>query len=341
MKIFVTGGCGFIGTNYIINLLSRSNIKILNYDLLTYSGNLENLNNFADNSNYEFIKGDICDQISLKNSIFDFEPDYIINFAAESHVDNSINEPMSFINTNIIGTYQLLEQARNYYDKINLSKKKIFKLHHVSTDEVYGDMEDELFDENSRYLPSSPYSASKASSDHLVRAWHRTYGLPIIITNCSNNYGPYQYPEKLIPVIIINAINEKKIPIYGNGKQIRDWIFVLDHCEALYKCMEFGENGETYNIGSSNQITNIELANIICEYLDKTIPRKNNMSYLDLIEYVKDRPGHDKKYGVNNSKALNDLSWSPQKNFKTGIIETVEWYLKNRNWWENILKKHD
>ena len=338
MNILVTGGCGFIGSNFIRSLISKD-FNILNIDKLTYAGTLNNLKDLSDNSNYSFIRGDISDANLIKTKLEIFKPNYIINFAAESHVDNSIISSDEFIQSNIIGTFNLLEQTKTYYFNLKEKDKLNFKFHQISTDEVYGDMKSELFHEESHYRPSSPYSASKASADHLVRAWQRTYSLPTIITNCSNNFGPYQYPEKLIPVVIINALNEKKIPVYGNGKQIRDWIYVLDHCDALLKCIQYGKEGETYNIGSSNQITNIELIENICLIMDEMKPSKNYKSYKELIEFVKDRPGHDKKYGINNQKIIKDLNWKPKTNFKKALKSTIEWYLNNESWWIEALKK--
>ena len=336
MNLLVTGGCGFIGSNFIRSLISKD-FNILNIDKLTYAGTLDNLKDLSDNSNYSFIQGDISDANLIETILEKFKPNYIINFAAESHVDNSITSSHQFIQSNIIGTFNLLEQTRKYYFNLKEKEKSVFKFHQISTDEVYGDMNNELFHEESNYRPSSPYSASKASADHLVRAWQRTYNLPTIITNCSNNFGPYQYPEKLIPVAIINALNEKKIPVYGDGKQIRDWIYVSDHCNALLKCIEYGKEGETYNIGSCNQMTNLELVKLICELMDEIQPRKNYKSYKQLIEFVKDRPGHDKKYGINNEKAIRELNWIPKVKFDEAITNTIRWYFDNRSWWKNYL----
>lgn len=336
MNLLVTGGCGFIGSNFIRSLISKD-FNILNIDKLTYSGTLSNLKDLSNNSNYSFIQGDISDANLIETILEKFKPNYIINFAAESHVDNSIASSHQFIQSNIIGTFNLLEQTRKYYFNLKEKEKSVFKFHQISTDEVYGDMNNELFHEESNYRPSSPYSASKASADQLVRAWQRTYNLPTIITNCSNNFGPYQYPEKLIPVAIINALNDKKIPVYGDGKQVRDWISVSDHCDALLKCIQYGKAGETYNIGSSNQITNIELVKKICRIMDEIKPRKNNKSYDQLIEFVKDRPGHDRKYGINNEKAMRELNWIPKIQFDEAITNTIKWYIDNRSWWQNYL----
>lgn len=335
MNILVTGGCGFIGTNFIQSLITKD-FNILNIDKLTYAAGNDNLEELLDNENYTFLKGDISDSDLIKKVLNDFNPNYILNFAAESHVDNSIKNSKEFIQTNILGTFNLLEQSRNYYQSLNEKNKSNFKFHQISTDEVYGDMDEEHFHENSQYRPSSPYSASKASADHLVRAWQRTYKLPTIITNCSNNFGPYQYPEKLIPVVIINALKEKHIPVYGDGKQIRDWIYVSDHCDALLKCINKAKEGETYNIGSSNQLTNLDLINIICELLDKLKPRKNLKKYKDLIKFINDRPGHDRKYGINSNKAMKELGWAPKKTFIEAIELTIRWYIDNQSWWKKF-----
>lgn len=337
MNILVTGGCGFIGTNFINFILSKEGFNILNIDKLTYAANKDNLINHSANRNYTFLKGDICDETLIQNALVDFQPDYVLNFAAESHVDNSINSAKEFMQTNILGTFNLLEQALIYYSNLEKKKKSLFKFHQISTDEVYGDMELELFHENSQYRPSSPYSASKASADHLVRAWQRTYNLPTIITNCSNNFGPFQFPEKLIPVVIINALNEKKIPVYGDGMQVRDWIYVLDHCDAIFQCISLGKSGETYNIGSSNQHTNLNIIHEICRILDKLKPRKLAKSYNELIEFIVDRPGHDRKYGINNIKAIRELEWKPKIQFHQALEDTIKWYLDNQGWWKNLL----
>ena len=342
MNILITGGCGFIGTNFIKVLLSKSEHQILNIDKLTYASFGNNLNFIKKNDKYSFIQGDICNKELIYNCFSEFQPDYIFNFAAESHVDNSIHNSHEFIQTNIFGTYNLLEQSRNYYNSLSNVKRNNFKFHQVSTDEVYGDMKSQLFHEKSPYQPSSPYSASKASADHLVRAWHRTYNLPTVITNCSNNFGPYQYPEKLIPVVIINALSEKRIPVYGDGKQIRDWIFVDDHNEALMQCLNHAKSGETYNIGSSNQINNIDLIKTICAQLDILKPLSSNRKYFALIDYIKDRPGHDRQYGINNQKAVRDLSWQPKTNFQDSIQYTIQWYIDHQEWWKKIIdKKND
>ena len=335
MKIMVTGGCGFIGSNYIRIQVLNENNSIINLDKLTYSGNLDNLADLTNNANYKFIKGDICDYDCVDSVINQFKPDAIVHFAAESHVDRSIDSPMVFINTNIFGTATLLK-ASNVYSKNNDN----FRFIHVSTDEVFGSLGKEgAFTEDSPYKPSSPYSASKASSDHLVRAWHSTYGFPALITNCSNNYGPYQFTEKLIPLMIANSLDEKLLPIYGKGKNIRDWLYVDDHCLAINEVLKNGKIGETYNIGGNNEIRNIDIVKNICILLDELKPRKNNKSYLDLISYVADRPGHDFRYAIDPSKIKSDLKWTPDETFKTGIRKTVLWYLENEDWWRKIQTK--
>ena len=338
--ILVTGAAGFIGSNYVINQLKHSNQnnKIISFDKLTYAGNLENLQTILNHKNHKFVKGDINDKEIISNILNNEKPKYIVNFAAESHVDRSIDESSDFINTNIIGTYKLLEQTREYLDKLDNSQKEKFRFLHVSTDEVYGtlDKKDEPFNENSNYKPNSPYSASKAASDHLVRAWHETYNLPVITTNCSNNYGPYQFPEKLIPLCITNAISDKPLPIYGDGKQIRDWLYVIDHCNAINLVLQNGKIGETYNIGGKNEKTNLEVVEIICEILDRNFPKGNKKSYKNQISFVRDRPGHDRRYAINPNKIINDLEWKPNENFETGILKTVNWYLSNKNWVKKI-----
>ena len=332
MKILVTGGCGFIGSNYIINQIKNKNNIILNLDSLTYAGNPSNLNLIKNHKNYSFIEGSICDPLCVNKTIEDFQPNAIVHFAAESHVDRSIDGPMTFINTNILGTAVLLESSLKFW-----RDNKEFRFLHVSTDEVYGSLgKNGLFTERTPYNPSSPYSSSKASSDFLVKAWNRTYGFPSLITNCSNNYGPYQFPEKLIPLIIANCIDEKNLPIYGKGDNIRDWLYVLDHCNAIDIVLEKGNIGETYNIGGNNEITNIDIVLTICNILDKIRPRANNKSYSKLITYVSDRPGHDFRYAIDASKIKNELEWEPIDTFKSGIKKTIEWYLNNESWWRNI-----
>ena len=338
--ILVTGGAGFIGSELIRHLLSSSNHSVVNVDKLTYSGNLESLESINNSKRYHFEQIDICDEIEFKRVLIEKKPDTIIHLAAESHVDRSIDGPKEFILTNIVGTYTILEQSNQYWQSLQGEKKDNFRFLHVSTDEVYGDLNgtDDYFSEATSYDPSSPYSASKASSDHLVRAWHRTYNLPVLITNCSNNYGPYQFPEKLIPHIILNAIAGKELPVYGDGKQIRDWLFVNDHVRALMTVAISGDIGETYNIGGNNEIQNIDVVKRICELLDDLIPEKLNglTSFSDLITYVQDRPGHDVRYAIDASKIKNNLGWTPKEDFFSGIRKTVEWYLENLSWSENI-----
>lgn len=341
-KILVTGGAGFIGSAVIRMLIHDESYEIVNLDKLTYAGNLYSLNDAIYSKNYTHELVDICDLQSLHRVFEEHQPLYVMHLAAESHVDRSIDGPTDFINTNIIGTFNLLEAAKKYFEVSSDNLKKNFRFHHVSTDEVYGDLglnNENKFQETTKYDPSSPYSASKASSDHLVRAWGRTYKLPILITNCSNNYGPYHFPEKLIPHTIINAINGKEIPVYGSGKQIRDWLYVEDHAEALFKVITKGTIGETYNIGGKNEKTNIEVVKKICQILDKKIKDKpkNISSYSELIKHVSDRPGHDMKYSIDISKIYNDLGWSPHETFDTGLEKTVNWYLNNRVWWEGII----
>ena len=340
MKFLITGGAGFIGSAVIRNIINNTSDSVLNLDKLTYAGNLESLADVGDSRRYEFVRGDICDRALLGNIFARFKPDIVMHLAAESHVDRSIDGPGEFIQTNIVGTYALLEEARNYWFSLNDKKKQNFRFHHVSTDEVYGDLEDDegLFTEETSYDPSSPYSAAKASSDHLVRAWHRTYKLPILITNCSNNYGPYQFPEKLIPLIILNALEGKDLPIYGNGKQIRDWLYVDDHARALLHVALYGEVGETYNIGGHNEIKNIDVVKTVCSILDELSPSKTDGidKYEQLIVYVTDRAGHDIRYAIDATKIANELSWTPDETFATGIRKTVEWYLENSIWCNRV-----
>ena len=338
--IIITGGAGFIGSELIRYLLSSSQHKIINIDKLTYSGNLESLVSIKNNKNYFFEQIDICNEQEIERVFKENKPDLVIHLAAESHVDRSIDGPMEFIRTNIIGTYNLLEQSKKYWELLKEPFKERFRFLHVSTDEVYGDLEnkDGYFLESSSYSPSSPYSASKASSDHLVRAWHRTYKLPILITNCSNNYGPYQFPEKLIPHIILNALKGNNLPVYGDGKQVRDWLYVNDHVRALMTVANSGKVGETYNIGGNNEVENIEVIIKICDILDTLIPEKLNglNSFSELITHVEDRPGHDKRYAIDSTKIKNILGWKPLENFNSGLQKTVEWYLNNLPWLENI-----
>ena len=338
MNILITGGAGFIGSAVVRHIIKNTNHVVLNIDKLTYAGNLESLKDIENNNRYQFKQIDICDAEALKQAFLDFQPHLIMHLAAESHVDRSIDGPAEFITTNIVGTYTLLEASRQYWQKLNNSEKRKFKFHHISTDEVYGDLEGttDLFTESTAYAPSSPYAASKASSDHLVRAWHRTYDFPIIITNCSNNYGPYHFPEKLIPLVILNALEGKALPIYGSGNQIRDWLHVEDHARALYKVVTEGKVGETYNIGGHNEKQNIEVVKMICQILDELNPQANNQSYDSLITFVKDRPGHDLRYAIDASKIANDLGWTPEETLETGIRKTVEWYLNNLDWCRRV-----
>ena len=331
MKILVTGGAGFIGSAVIRHIIQNTNNQVLNIDKLTYAGNLESLKEIDQHSNYEFKQIDICDTEQITAAIDAFQPNAIMHLAAESHVDRSIDGPAAFIQTNIVGTYTLLEAARKYWMGLDAEAQQNFRFHHISTDEVYGDLEGttDLFTETTSYAPSSPYSASKASSDHLVRAWHRTYGLPVIVTNCSNNYGPYHFPEKLIPLVILNALDAKPLPVYGNGQQIRDWLFVEDHARALYKVVAEGVVGETYNIGGHNEKQNIDVVKTICKILDELKPQANGQAYASLIIFVKDRPGHDLRYAIDATKIQNELGWTPTETFETGIRKTVEWYLNN------------
>ena len=338
MNFLVTGGAGFIGSAVLRHIIKNTDDVVLNIDKLTYAGNLESLNEISQNDRYQFEQVDICDALKLEHIFKQFQPDAIMHLAAESHVDRSIDGPSEFIQTNIVGTYTLLEIARKYWMRLEGHKKAEFRFHHISTDEVYGDLDGttDLFTEQTAYAPSSPYSASKASSDHLVRAWHRTYGLPVIVTNCSNNYGPYHFPEKLIPLVILNALDGKSLPIYGKGDQVRDWLFVEDHARALYKVVTTGKVGETYNIGGHNEKQNIEVVKTICKILDELKPQTNAQPYEDLITFVKDRPGHDNRYAIDASKILKELEWQPQECFETGIRKTVEWYLKNLDWCRRV-----
>lgn len=341
MKILVTGGAGFIGSAVIRHIINNTNDSITNVDKLTYAGNLESLFEIENHELYAFEKVDICDRAELDRVFSEHKPDAVMHLAAESHVDRSIDGPSAFIETNIVGTYTLLEATRAYWNTLDDDNKAEFRFHHISTDEVYGDLEgpEDLFTEETSYAPSSPYSASKASSDHLVRAWKRTYGLPTVITNCSNNYGPYHFPEKLIPLVILNALAGKALPVYGNGQQIRDWLFVEDHARALYKVVTEGEAGETYNIGGHNEKSNIDVVKTICELLEELVPVKPEgiVKYQDLITYVTDRPGHDVRYAIDASKIERELNWKPEETFESGIRKTVEWYLDNKQWWSRVL----
>ncbi|EPT9256224.1 dTDP-glucose 4,6-dehydratase [Vibrio alginolyticus] len=341
MKILVTGGAGFIGSAVVRHIIRDTQDTVINLDKLTYAGNLESLVDVSESERYHFEQVDICDRAELDRVFSEHQPDRVMHLAAESHVDRSIDGPAAFIETNVMGTYHLLEAARQYWSGLDEARQSAFRFHHISTDEVYGDLEgtDDLFTETTSYAPSSPYSASKASSDHLVRAWQRTYGLPTLITNCSNNYGPYHFPEKLIPLMILNALDGKPLPVYGDGMQIRDWLFVEDHARALYKVVNEGEVGETYNIGGHNEKANIEVVKTICALLEELRPNKpaGVESYESLITYVKDRPGHDVRYAIDATKIAQELGWTPEETFESGIRKTVEWYLNNPQWWQRVL----
>lgn len=344
MKLLVTGGAGFIGSAVVRHIIKNTDNSVVNVDKLTYAGNLNSVADVAKNTRYVFEQADICSADAMADLFDKHQPDAIMHLAAESHVDRSIDGPAAFIGTNIIGTYTLLEAARNYWKDLPHVRKQAFRFHHISTDEVYGDLHgiDDLFTETTPYAPSSPYSASKASSDHLVRAWHRTYGLPVIVTNCSNNYGPYHFPEKLIPLIILNALAGKPLPVYGKGNQIRDWLYVEDHARALYKVVTEGKIGETYNIGGHNEKQNIEVVHAICELMDELAPMYErgyplNTKHSSLITHVTDRPGHDMRYAIDASKIELELGWKPEETFETGLRKTVQWYLKNKAWWQAVL----
>lgn len=337
MKILVTGGAGFIGSALVRHIINNTDNSVVNVDKLTYAGNLESLTSIANNNRYSFERVDICNKVELGRIFNAYKPDLVMHLAAESHVDRSIDSPDDFIQTNIVGTYNMLEVARAYWLDLADTKKASFRFHHISTDEVYGDLENgvDLFTEDTPYSPSSPYSASKAASDHLVRAWHRTYKLPIIITNCSNNYGPYHFPEKLIPLVILNALDGKPLPVYGAGDQVRDWLYVEDHADALFTVITKGDIGETYNIGGHNEKANIEVVKLICDLLDELVPLGAG-SYHTQITHVADRPGHDRRYAIDAGKIAVELDWIPKETFESGIKKTVLWYLDNKEWCSNV-----
>lgn len=340
MRILVTGGAGFIGSALVRHLIDHTDHEVLNLDKLTYAGNLQSLLRVAGNSRYEFVQADIADQAGVSAVLARFQPDAIMHLAAESHVDRSIDGPADFIQTNIVGTYSLLEATRGYWSTLNEPARGAFRFHHVSTDEVFGDLQDtgDLFNENSSYAPSSPYSASKAAADHLVRAWHRTYGLPTVISNCSNNYGPYHFPEKLIPLTILNALAGKPLAVYGNGQQVRDWLYVEDHVRALLQVVTMGEVGQTYTVGGHNEQRNIDVVHALCTLLEELAPDHpaGVTRYADLITHVRDRPGHDLRYAIDAGRIERDLGWMPQETFASGLRKTVQWYLANLEWCRQV-----
>ena len=338
MTIIVTGAAGFIGSNFVLNWFKHQHEKVIAIDKLTYAGNLENLKSVENNKNYVFVHGDIGDSKLISQILQKHQPRAIVNFAAESHVDRSIHGPDEFMLTNIMGTYRMLNAARLFYNDLSNIDRKNFRFLHVSTDEVYGSLspQDPAFKEINKYEPNSPYSASKASSDHLVRAWHHTYGLPVLTTNCSNNYGPYQFPEKLIPLCILKALQGENLPIYGDGQQVRDWLYVVDHFKGIMTVLEKGVVGETYNIGGCNEKTNLEVVYTLCDLLDELKPLEDGKSYKNQITFVKDRPGHDLRYAIDANKIANELGWKPEETFETGIRKTVQWYLENQDWVANV-----
>jgi len=334
----VTGGAGFIGGNFVHMLMEQGDYRVINLDLLTYAGHLETIEAFKEHPDHLFIHGDIGDKILVKKVLLEYEPHAIVNFAAESHVDRSIDSPAEFMNTNVLGTFQLLEATREHWNNLPNDAQQAFRFLHVSTDEVYGSLGDEgYFTEETPYAPNSPYAASKASSDHLVRAYHHTYGLPTIITNCSNNYGPYHFPEKLIPLIISNALSGKALPVYGDGQNVRDWLYVEDHCQGLFRALTAGKVGEKYNIGGNAEKTNIDVVKTLCRLLDEAVPESPFKPHEQLITFVKDRPGHDKRYAIDATKIREELGWTPQENFDTGLKKTIQWYLSNRNWCDSVM----
>ena len=339
MAILVTGAAGFIGSNFVLDWFINHDEPIISLDLLTYAGNLMNLSSLNAQSAHHFVKGDIGDRTLVSQLLKKYQVRAVLNFAAESHVDRSIDGPGEFIKTNIVGTYNLLESVRDYWNNLDEINKNKFRFLHISTDEVFGSLElqDPPFSESNPYKPNSPYSASKASSDHLIRAWFHTYQLPVLTTNCSNNYGPFHFPEKLVPLCILNALNEKSLPIYGNGQQIRDWLYVKDHCSAIRKVLANGRVGETYNIGGWNEKSNLDVVNLLCDILDELKPNKNGKSYKEQITFVKDRPGHDRRYAIDASKIERELKWRPQETFESGLLKTVSWYLENQKWCNSVL----
>jgi len=336
--ILVTGGAGFIGSNFVMNWLAQSDTTVINLDVLTYAGNMENLASLAGDDRHVFVKGNIGDGALVAELLAKYQPYAVVNFAAESHVDRSIHSPEDFIQTNIVGTFRLLEAARGYWNGLSDQDKSAFRFLHVSTDEVYGSLkkDDPAFSETNRYEPNSPYSASKAASDHLVRAYHHTYGMPVLTTNCSNNYGPFHFPEKLIPLLITNALADKNLPVYGDGQQIRDWLYVADHCSGIRRVLEAGLVGETYNIGGWNEMANIDIVHTVCDLLDEARPRADGKSYREQITFVTDRPGHDRRYAIDATKIEKELGWKPAETFATGIRKTVQWYLDNPEWVANV-----
>lgn len=338
MKILITGGAGFIGSAVIRHVIGHTADSVVNVDKLTYAGNLESLADAPQSQRYVFEQVDVCERAALDDVFARHQPDTVMHLAAESHVDRSIDGPVAFVQTNVVGTYALLEAARAYWHNLDGGRKQVFRFHHISTDEVYGDLGDTggLFTEASLYAPSSPYSASKAGSDHLVRAWQRTYGLPTLVTNCSNNYGPYQFPEKLIPLMILNALDGKPLPVYGTGNQVRDWLYVEDHARALYLVITAGQVGQTYNIGGHNEKQNIEVVHTLCTLLDALQPRADGRSYTGQITHVQDRPGHDLRYAIDASKIQRELGWRPTETFESGLRKTVEWYLANADWCQRV-----